>query len=50
MTAHPDIVAQIQARINFQLPSFPADVQAQYAATEARAATLVNPDALPNPQ
>ena len=48
--AHPDVVAQIRARVSDMLPSFPARVQAEYAATQARLTNPVNPGELPNPQ
>ena len=48
--AHPDVVKDIQDRIQRALPSFPAQVQTQWALTRARQTQVMSVGAMPAPQ
>jgi arylsulfatase A len=47
---HPDVVKDIQSRIQAALSSFPAQVQSAWADTMARPTTPVAPGAMPTPK
>jgi arylsulfatase len=48
--AHPEIVKDIQGRIQRALPTFPAQVQAAWAATRARQTQPFSVGAMPEPK
>jgi arylsulfatase A len=48
--AHPEIVKDIQSQIQRALPSFPAQVQAEWAATRARQTQPASVGAMPAPK
>jgi hypothetical protein len=48
--AHPEVVKDIQDRIQTALFSFPARVQTEWAITRARRTDAVPPGAMPTPK
>jgi hypothetical protein len=48
--AHPEIVKDIQRQIQSALPSFPAQVQSEWAATRARQTQPASVGAMPAPK